>query len=151
MYGIKQLACIDFDNLVKLLALHRYFPVWKSPGLWKHQIRSTVFTLCVDGFSIKANSMEDADHLINSIRKYFNFSIDRGGQNYLDLTLYWKYTKKYVDIYMPRYIPTALKNSNTNHQHVPKTPHIHGINLFMENTCNYTLNKFLHQKSTPHT
>ena len=52
--------------------------------------------------------MEDVHHLINAIKKYFKFSIDWGGQNYLGLTLYWKYPKNYVDIFMPRYIPTTL-------------------------------------------
>ena len=53
MYGLKQVARIAFDNLVKLLALHGYFPVQESPGLWKYQTQPTVFTLCLDNFGIK--------------------------------------------------------------------------------------------------
>ena len=52
-----------------------------------------MFTLCVDGFDIKANSMEDAHHLINAIKKYFKCSINWEGQNYLGLTLDWNYKK----------------------------------------------------------
>ena len=33
MYGIKQAARIAFDNIVKPLAPHGYFPVYYSPGL----------------------------------------------------------------------------------------------------------------------
>ena len=68
-----------------------------------------MFTLCVDGFGIEVNSMQDAHHLINAINKYFKCSIDWEGQNYVGLTLDWKYNKKYVDIYMPENIPTALQ------------------------------------------
>ena len=108
MYGLKQAACIAFGNLFKLLAPHDYSPVQESPGLWKHQTQLTVFTLFVGDFGIKSNSMEDVHHLINAIRKYFKFSINWEGQNYLGLTLDCNYTKKYVDISMPGYIPTAL-------------------------------------------
>ena len=41
-------------------------------------------------------------------QKYFKCSIDWEGQNYISSTLDWKYTKKYVDISMPRYIPISL-------------------------------------------
>ena len=47
MYGLKQSSRLAFDYLVKLLALHGYFPVRESPGLWKHHTQTTVFTLCV--------------------------------------------------------------------------------------------------------
>ena len=55
IYGIKQAACLASDNLVKLLAPHGYLPVQESPGLWKHQTHSTVVTLYIDDFCIKAN------------------------------------------------------------------------------------------------
>ena len=76
-----------------------------------HHTRSTAFTLCVDGFGMKSNSLDDAYHLINAIRKYFKCSIDWEGQNYLGLTLGGNYTKDYVDISMPVYIPTAFQES----------------------------------------
>ena len=93
--------------------------------------------------------MEDAHHLINTIRRYFKLSIDWEGQNYLGLTLDWNYNKKYVDISMPGYIPTALQKFQQNHQNAPKTPYIYGINLFTESTRNYLLRKSPQQNSTP--
>ena len=72
MYGLKQAARLAFDNLVKILTLHGYFPVQESPSLWKHKTRPTVFILCVDNFGIKSDSMEDAHHLINSIKNTSN-------------------------------------------------------------------------------
>ena len=67
----------------------------------------SVYPLC-RLFGIKANSMEDAHHLINAIKKYFKLSVEWEGQNYLGLTLDWKYTKKYDDISIPGYIPTTF-------------------------------------------
>ena len=136
IYGLKQVDHIDFDNLVKLLAPHRYFPVQESPGSWKHQTQPTVFTLCVDDFGRKANSIEDAHHLINDIKKHLKFSINWGGKHYLDLTLDWNY--KNITLIYPCLDTSQphCKNSITNHQHVPKTPHIHGINLFMAHISN---------------
>ena len=68
MYRLKQASRIAFDNLVKLLTPNGYLLIGKSPGLWKHQTRSTVFILCFDFFGIKANSGDDANHLINTIK-----------------------------------------------------------------------------------
>ena len=110
MYRLKQYSCLAFDDLVKLLSPHRYFPVRKYPVLWKHQTRFMVFTLCVDDFGIKSSSLYYSHHLINTIQKYFKFSIDWEGQNLLALTLDWNYAKIYVDISMLGYIPTALQN-----------------------------------------
>jgi hypothetical protein len=36
MYGLKQAARLGFDNLVKHLAPHGYYPIRASPGLWSH-------------------------------------------------------------------------------------------------------------------
>ena len=52
--------------------------------------------------------MEDAHHFINAIRKYLKCSINWKGRNYIGLNLYWNYTKNYVDISMPGYIPTTF-------------------------------------------
>ena len=108
MYGLKQAARLAFDNLVKNLAPHGYHPVRESPGLWKHETRPTVFTLCVDDFGIKANTKDDALHLLNAIKTSYKISIDWEGKDYLGLSLVWNYAKKYVDISMPWYIPSAL-------------------------------------------
>jgi hypothetical protein len=108
MYGLKQAARLAFNNLVKLLAPHGYYPIRASPGLWRHKTRPTVFTLCVDDFGIKYNHKDDADHLINTIKKYFKCSLDWEGKNYLGLTLNWDYAKRCVDISMPGYIAAAL-------------------------------------------
>ena len=107
MYGLKQAARLAFDQLIKKLEPHGYYPVRESPGLWKHTTRPTVFTLCVDDFGIKYCHKDDADHLLDTIRKYYKVSVDWTGKNYLGLTLDWNYTEKYVDVSMPGYVPAA--------------------------------------------
>ena len=80
----------------------------KTPILWKHQTYYRVFILYIDDFGSKANSLYDAHHLLNSIRKHFKYSIDWEGQNYLGLTLDWNYYEKYFYISMPGYVQTEL-------------------------------------------
>jgi hypothetical protein len=119
MYGLKQAARLAFDNLVKLLAPDGYYPVRAYPGLWKHKTRPTVFSLCVDDFGIKYMNMDDANHLMTSIRKHFKCTVDWTGKNYLGLTLDWNYIQRYVDLSMPGYVPRA----RLKFQHkMPKKP-----------------------------
>ena len=72
MYGLKKAAHIAFANIIKLLSPHGYLPVQEYPGLWKHRTQPKVFTLCINAFCIKANSTEDAHHLINVIKNILN-------------------------------------------------------------------------------
>ena len=72
MYGLKQDACLAFDDLVKLLSPHGYFLVQESHGLLNRHTHSIVVALCVEIFCCKYNSMEDAHHLTNAIRNISN-------------------------------------------------------------------------------
>jgi hypothetical protein len=76
MYGLKQAARLAFDNLVKKLAPHGYYPIRASPGLWRHKTRPTLFTLCVDDFGIKYASTADATHLLNAIGQSYKYTVD---------------------------------------------------------------------------
>ena len=116
MYGLKQVARLAFDNLFKLLTPHGYHPIKHHPGLWRHITRPTLFTLCVNNFRIKYISQEDADHLINSIKQNYKVSIDPPGTHYLGLTLNWNYKNPHINIFLPEYVHTSLKNSYTFRQ-----------------------------------
>ena len=65
-------------------------------------------TLCVDTFGIKYHSNEDLNHLQQTLKKYYEISLDKDGQNYCGLTLEWNYKESYVDVSMPHYITKAL-------------------------------------------
>ena len=64
-------------------------------------------------------NMDDANHLMTSIRKHFKCTVDWTGKNYLGLTLDWNYIQRYVDLSMPGYVPRA----RLKFQHkMPKKP-----------------------------
>ena len=70
MYGLKQAAWLAFEQLREHLEPHGYFPDPNNPGLRYHNTRRTRFCLCVDDFGIKCFSKDDAEHLINVLKKY---------------------------------------------------------------------------------
>jgi hypothetical protein len=119
MYGLKQAALLAYQHLVKQLAPHGYHPIPNTTGLWQHDTRPTNFCLCVDDFGIKSFTLADANHLLDTLRKYYKISVDWAGKNYCGLTINWNYRRRYVDTSMPGYLPSALKRL----QHVaPSSP-----------------------------
>ena len=71
MYGLKQAALLAYNKLVQHLAPHGYRPVPHSLGLWTHDTRPTSFCLCVDDFGIKYFTKNDANHLLDILKKIF--------------------------------------------------------------------------------
>ena len=53
MYGLKQAAVLECNNLVKNLSLHGCFPCKYSTGLWWHTTNKTKQNLCVDDFGVR--------------------------------------------------------------------------------------------------
>jgi hypothetical protein len=124
MYGLKQAALLAFDHLVNCLEPFGYVPCKHSVGLWRHKTRKTRFCLCVDDFGVKYFCKEDADHLIETLRKFFKVSVDWEGRNYCGLTIDWNYNAGHVDISMPGYVSKALlKFQHTPPQHKVYAPH----------------------------
>jgi hypothetical protein len=115
MYGLPQAGKLANDQLIKFLAPHGYHPVALTPGLWRHTTRDIVFSLVVDDFGVRYTSQEDADHLLATLGKHYQVSVDWEGTRYCGLTLQWDYVKRTCDISMPGYIARALQRF----QHVP--------------------------------
>ena len=65
MYSLKQAAILAYQQLVKRLKPHGYYPVPNTAGLWAHKTRRIVFVLCVDDFRIKYFNKDDKNHLLN--------------------------------------------------------------------------------------
>ena len=61
-YGLKQVARLAREQLIKHLKLYRYFPSPIVHNIWIHQSRPTKFCLCVDDFGVKFFSETDANH-----------------------------------------------------------------------------------------
>ena len=100
-----------------------YVPCPRTPALWRHITRPTIFTLVVDDFGIRYGSDADAHHLINALRDLYEITIDWAGKLYCGLTLDWDYHNRRCTLSMPRYIQKALHKFQhplpTKPQHAP--------------------------------
>ena len=108
MYGLKQAALLAYNNLKESLQPHGYTPIIGTVGMWEHKTRKTKFCLCVDDFGIKYFNKDDADHLVQSIKKTYECTIDWNGNNYCGLTIDWHYADAYIDISIPKFVQKAL-------------------------------------------
>ena len=76
MYGLPQAGIIAQKLLEERLAKHGYCQSATTPGLWKHDTRPICFSLVVDDFGVKYVGEEHAQHLLETIRKYYKCSAD---------------------------------------------------------------------------
>ena len=78
----------------------------------------------MDDFGVKYFNKDDSDHLIESLKKHYAISKYWVVHNYLGLTIYWKYNKKYVDISIPEYMKKYLDQLQHPKPKVPQyAPH----------------------------
>mmetsp|Transcript_1688 Transcript_1688/g.2422 ORF Transcript_1688/g.2422 Transcript_1688/m.2422 type:complete len:148 (-) Transcript_1688:616-1059(-) len=99
-----------------------YTPNKYTPNIWSHHTRPTKFCLCVDDFGVKCYSKSDADHLIQSLNKYYDVTVDCTGSQYCGLDIKWDYDNEHVDISMQNYVSNALAKYNfkpTQKQYAP--------------------------------
>jgi hypothetical protein len=109
MCGLPQAGIIAQDLLVDQLKLHGYSQSKTTPGLWRHNFRPIVFSLVVDNFGVKYVGKENAQHLLNTIQKYYRCLCDWDGERYCGLTIKWDYKGCKVHLSMPMYVQNALK------------------------------------------
>jgi hypothetical protein len=108
MYGLPQAGRLANNLLVTRLAPHGYRPCQHTHGLWRHDTNPVTFTLVVDDFGIKYSGKENADHLLNALKKNYEVTKDWAGKLYCGISLDWDYKNKTVDLSMPGYIANAL-------------------------------------------
>ena len=127
MYGLPQAGILAYNLLVERLGKHGYSPCQTTTGLWRHSSRPISFVLTVNDFGIKYVGKHNAIHLIDTLKKYYEISIDWSGTKYCGLDISWNYPAKSVRISMPQYIPKLLHKlqhpSPTKPQHSPH-PHV---------------------------
>ena len=100
MYGLKQAAILAYRQLVQHLDSYCYVPVPFLLSLWTHKTLRTKFCLCVDDFGVKFYSKDDAENLINALKKGYPVTVDWDGKNYCGFTLDWQYGKGYANMSM---------------------------------------------------
>jgi hypothetical protein len=108
MCRLPQAGILAKKLLKRNLAKDSYRPTQHTHGLWKHDTRPISFSLVVDDFGVKYVGRENAEHLMECIKKNYNISSDWKGSAYCGLTLEWDYKKGTVDLYMPGYIKAGL-------------------------------------------
>ena len=69
IYGLPQAGILSNLLLRKRLAPAGYYEVAHTPGLWRHVTRPIQFSLIVADFGVKYVGKENAQHLINTLRK----------------------------------------------------------------------------------
>ena len=123
MPGLKQGGKIANNKLRKHMKKHGYEPCPRTPALWRHITRPTMFTLVMDDFGIKYESLNNTNHLINALRKLYEITIDWTGNLYCGLTLGWDYYNRRCTLSMTGYIAKALHKLQhplpTKPQHAP--------------------------------
>ena len=76
MYGLKYASIIAYNKLIAHMEPHGYYPVPFTTVLWAHKTRKTFFCLCADDFGIRYFSKDDANHLLNYLKKHYGISTD---------------------------------------------------------------------------
>jgi hypothetical protein len=107
MYGLPQSGRLAYIKLIQHLADDGYIPTGHTPGLFRHITRPTTFNLVVDDFGVKVVGQTHADHLIASLKKHYDLTIDQDGQIFCGIHLLWDYKKRTVDLSMPNYVTKA--------------------------------------------
>ena len=130
MYGLPQAGKLANDLLKTRLAKHGYYPSKITPGLWHHETRPTKFTLIVDDFGAKVEG-NHGQHLIDSLRQYYEVSVDETGSLYAGIAIDWDYPNKQVDLHMPKYVAdTRHEIGHPNPKRPQHAPSKHNAPVF---------------------
>ncbi|KAL7480170.1 hypothetical protein ACHAW6_005874 [Cyclotella cf. meneghiniana] len=128
MYGLPQAGSLGHDLLEERLNAEGYFQSQIVPGFWKHKTRPIQFVLVVDDFGIKYIKQEDLDHLIASLEKHYEVTVDTEGREFVKIELDWDYENGKVHLSMMPYLQKALrqfdnvvpsKRQDSPYPHVP--------------------------------
>ena len=123
MYGLPQAGRIANDALVLHLAQDGYHQSAQIPGLFKHETRPVSFCLVVDDFGIKYVGKENAEHLLQTLRKKYTITTDWEGKQFCGINLTWDYKNRTVDMDMPKYVDNALQRFEHELEKAEHSPH----------------------------
>ena len=81
MYGLRQAATLNYENLVKNLQPYGYKPVTRTQGLWKHMTKPITPCLCLYDFGIRYFNKSYVNHLLQYLQKNYTATVDWSGKN----------------------------------------------------------------------
>ena len=108
MYGLPHAGIIAQQLLEERLQKDGYRQSKTTPGLWQQDTCPISFSLVADDFRVKYVGEENAQHLLDTVRKYYKCSCDWKGERYCGLTIKWDYKGWKVHLSMPGYVQKAL-------------------------------------------
>ena len=123
IYGLKEAGILAYTALVHHLELFCYYPVRYTPGMWRQKTTNILFTLVVDDFGIKFYNKYHTEHILQTLHKKYEISVDWTGSHMYGLTIKWHYDKANVDISMTGYVQATLQRlqhpTPSKPQHAP--------------------------------
>ena len=126
LYGLKEAAYISNVELKRVLAEEGYVPSKFTPGLFTHKTRDIAFALCTDDFGCRYVNKEDAEHLIETVKRRYPMTFSWEPDYYLGMTLKWDYEARTVECSMPGYVQEALLKFQHHYdgaRHSSPSPH----------------------------
>ena len=115
MYGLPQAGILANKQLTERLATRGYHPCKHTPGLWKHEWRPVWFTLVVDDFGIKYKGRKHVNHLLETLKQWYEVAEDWSGTRYCGITIELDYHRgRGLGVLSPkvqRTIPSVRTNS----------------------------------------
>ena len=66
----------------------------------------------MDDFGVQYFSIDDAQHLINSLQDKYTITKDFSGRNFCGLHLKWDYVNGWVDVSMEKFVQKTLNKLN---------------------------------------
>ena len=82
-----QARVIAQELLEKRLSEYGYHQSKIINEFWMHKTRPICFFLVVDNFAVNYVKQEDADHLINAIKKYYPMTVDKEAKKFIGLVI----------------------------------------------------------------
>ena len=119
MYGLPQAGILACKQLVNILAPFGYAPTFHTTGLWKQEMRSIYFSLCVDDFGIKYVGREHVGHLLEALHTQYEPTSNWNFSMYLGITMKWEYTNRPCDLSITGHIDAVLHRF---HHPIPNEP-----------------------------
>jgi Reverse transcriptase (RNA-dependent DNA polymerase) len=118
-YGLPQAGKVASDALLPRLAAAGYNETGHIPGLFKHSTFPTYFALVVDDFLVQYQDPAHLEHIIATLQKHYQITVDRNASKFCGITLDWNYTEGHVTLSMPGYVEKVLQRFT---HPVPKRP-----------------------------
>ena len=108
MYGLPQARLLANNLLSKRLVAAGYYQCQFTPGLWRHVWRPITFALVVDDFGIKVSGDVHANHLVKTLTKHYDVTINWKGELFVGIKLEWDYKNRTLNTHIPDFVPKAL-------------------------------------------